>query len=47
MGNEGTMTDECMVGRSIFASKLNFKSELGIQDGKHKIIYTGDNQVVK
>jgi hypothetical protein len=38
MGKVNTRTDECMVGGSIFASKLNFKSELGSQDGKHKII---------
>jgi hypothetical protein len=38
MGNVNTKTDKCMVCGSIFASKLNFKSELGSQDGKHKII---------
>jgi hypothetical protein len=27
MGNVNTRTAECMVGGSIFASKLNFKSE--------------------
>jgi hypothetical protein len=34
-----------MVGGSISASKLNFKSELGCQDGQHKITYIGDSHV--
>ena len=45
MGNVHTRTDKCMVGGSISASKLNFKSELGHQDGKHKIIFIGDSHV--
>jgi hypothetical protein len=45
MGYVNTRTDECMVGGSIFASKLNFKSELGSQDRKHKIIFIGDSHV--
>jgi hypothetical protein len=43
MGNVNTRTDKCMVGGSIFASKLNFISELGRQDGKHKIISIGES----
>jgi hypothetical protein len=34
-----------MVGVSIFASKLNFKSELESQGSKHKIIFIGDSHV--
>jgi hypothetical protein len=45
MGNANTRTDKCMVGGSIFATKLNFKSELGSQDGKQKIIFICDSHV--